>query len=208
LLVSYYGVYAAAPSEPVLSPNGDGEGDRELLSYKVVRPSTVTAKIVGPDGVARYSQSGPQAPGTYKVPWSGTKPDGRVETEGRWHWVVTAVDDLGRQSSVDQPFWLNNTLGNLRTPAVAVVGGGRRIVVARFALTHPAKVTSSIVSANGVVIRKLGSGNLRSGAARLSWNGRDRRGNLVYGGRFVVRIRAQNQYGLAELTQAFTVRRR
>ena len=34
----------------MLSPNGDGVGDRELLSYKVVRPSTVTAKIVGPDG--------------------------------------------------------------------------------------------------------------------------------------------------------------
>ena len=33
---------AAPPTEPVLSPNGDGAGDREALSYKVVRPSTVT----------------------------------------------------------------------------------------------------------------------------------------------------------------------
>ena len=66
LLVSYAGVYAPAPSDPVLSPNGDGAGDKELLSFKVVRPSTVTARIVGPDSVARVTQSGSQAPGTYK----------------------------------------------------------------------------------------------------------------------------------------------
>jgi hypothetical protein len=207
LLVSYSGVYAAAPSEAVLSPNGDGQGDREQLSYKVVRPSTVTAKIVGPGGVARVSQSGRQAPGTYKLAWPGTKADGRVETEGRWHWLVTAVDDLGRQSSVDQTFWVNNTLGNLRGPSTAFVRSGRGVVVGRFTLTHPAKVTSSIMSTNGVVIRKLGKARLGSGRARVSWNGRDRRGNLVYGGRYVLSIRAQNQYGLAELTRAFTVRR-
>jgi hypothetical protein len=73
LLVSYAGVYAPPPSEPVLSPNGDGVGDREQLSYKIVRPSTVTAKIVGADGVARFTQSGPQAPGTYKFSSTGNE---------------------------------------------------------------------------------------------------------------------------------------
>src|ERR671934_2655309 len=57
LLVSYAGVYVPAPSDPVLSPNGDGAGDKEQLAYKVVRQSTVTAKIVGPNGVARFTQS-------------------------------------------------------------------------------------------------------------------------------------------------------
>ena len=207
LLVSYTGVYAPRPSEPVLSPNGDGVGDRELLSYKVVRPSTVTAKIVGADGVPRFTQSGPQAPGTYKFTWTGTKADGSVDIEGKWHWLVTASDDLGRQSSVDQPFWLNNTLGNLRAPRTVRVRGGRRPVVARFTLTHSAKVTTRIESTNGVVVEKLGTGTVKAGTASVRWDGRDRRGNLVYGGRYVVRVRAQNSFGPTELTQMFTAHR-
>jgi flagellar hook assembly protein FlgD len=207
LLVSYAGVYAPAPSDPVLSPNGDGTGDRESLSYKVVRPSTVTAKIVGADGVARFTQTATQAPGTYKFTWPGTKPDGTVDTEGRWHWLVTAVDDLGRQSSADQPFWLNDTLGGLQVPQTVLVHAGRRPVVATFTLTHPAKVTTSVESTNGVVVRKLGTATVGAVTASVRWDGRDRRGNLVYGGRYVLRVHAQNQYGPTELTQTFLAHR-
>jgi hypothetical protein len=207
LLVSYAGVYAPAPSVPVLSPNGDGAGDKELLSYKIVRPSAVTAKIVGADGVARFSQNGAQAPGTYNFTLTGTKPDGSVDTEGRWHWVVSATDDLGRQSSVDQPFWVNNTLGKLRVPQVVRVRAGRRAVIASFTLTHPAKVTTTVESTNGVVVRKVGTASVGAGNASVRWDGRDRRGNLVYGGRYVLRVRAQNQFGPTALTQTFLAHR-
>jgi hypothetical protein len=207
LLVSYAGVYAPPPSDPVLSPNGDGVGDREQLSYKVVRPSTVTAKIVGADGVVRFTQSGPQAPGTYKFSSTGTKTDGSVDTEGRWHWLVTAVDDLGRQSSADQPFWVNNTLGNLRVPRTVLVRGGRRLTLGTFKLTRSATVTTRVESTNGVVVRKLGSAKIGAGTASVRWDGRDRRGNLVYGGRYVLRVRAQNQYGSTDLTQTFLAHR-
>ena len=207
LLVSYAGVYAPPPSEPVLSPNGDGVGDREQLSYKIVRPSTVTAKIVGADGVARFTQSGPQAPGTYKFSSTGTKTDDTVDTEGRWHWLVTAVDDLGRQSSSDQPFWVNNTLGNLRVPRTVRVRAGRRLTLGTFTLTRSATVTTRVESTNGVVVRKLGSAKIGAGTASVRWDGRDRRGNLVYGGRYVLRVGAQNQFGPTDLTQAFLAHR-
>jgi flagellar hook assembly protein FlgD len=207
LLVSYAGVYAPAPSDPVLSPNGDGIGDRESLSYKIVRPSNVTAKIIGADGAARFTQSGSQAPGTYKFTWTGTKPDGSVDIEGLWHWVVTATDDLGRQSSADQPFWVNNTLGKLRVPRTVRVRAGRRPVVATFTLTRPATVTTRIESTNGVVVERLGTASVKAGTASVRWDGRDRRGNLVYGGRYVVRVRAQNSFGPTELTQLFTAHR-
>jgi flagellar hook assembly protein FlgD len=207
ILAAYSGVYAPPPSVPVLSPNGDGVGDKEQLSYKVVRPSTVTAKIVGADGVARFSQSGPVPAGTYNFSWTGTKADGSVDTEGKWHWQVTAVDDLGRQSSVDQPFWVNDTLGSLRVPPVVLVRAGRRPAIATFTLTHPAKVTTTVESTNGVVVRKVGSATVPAGTSTVRWDGRDRRGNLVYGGRYVVRVRAQNQFGPTDLTQPFTAHR-
>src|SRR5262245_16241460 len=51
LFVFYYGVQAPAPSVQVLSPNGDGVAETQALSFKIVRPSTVTASLVGPGGV-------------------------------------------------------------------------------------------------------------------------------------------------------------
>ena len=84
------GVYAPPPLEPVLSPNGDGVAEKQRLAYKVVRPSTVTASLLGPDGVAALQRSpAAAAPGTYPLDWPGARPDGTPEAEGRWRWVVT-----------------------------------------------------------------------------------------------------------------------
>jgi hypothetical protein len=208
LFVYYYGIYAPPPSDSVLSPNGDGAGERESLSYKLVSPSTVTARIVGPDGVARFAQTASQPPGTYKLSYPGTRSDNSLETEGRWHWLVSAVDAQGRASSADQPFWLNNTLGFLRAATVVAVAKNRRVTVARFRLARPARVTTTIESANGLVLRTLGTGTVGAGAASVRWDGTDRRGHLVYGGRYVVRVRAVNGYGPSELKQTLRVRRR
>ena len=53
LLLQYYGVYAPPPLETVVSPNGDGVAEEQRLSYKVVRPSTVTASL---DGARRHDR--------------------------------------------------------------------------------------------------------------------------------------------------------
>ena len=52
LVIGYTGVFAPAPV-PSLSPNADGANDRETLSYKLVRPATVSAKLIAPNGVVR-----------------------------------------------------------------------------------------------------------------------------------------------------------
>jgi flagellar hook assembly protein FlgD len=108
---------------------------------------------------------------------------------------------------VDQPFFVNNTLGNLRVPRTVLVRAGRRPTIGTFKLTRPATVTTRVESTNGVVVRKLGTGRIRSGTASVRWDGRDGRGNLVYGGRYVLRVRAQNQFGPTDLTQSFLAHR-
>ncbi len=76
LFVFYYGVHAPPPTQTVLSPNGDGVAESQSLSYKIVRPSTVTASLVGPDRVPRQTETGEREPGTYKLTWSGRTPEG------------------------------------------------------------------------------------------------------------------------------------
>ena len=128
--------------KPVLSPNGDGVAETQTLTYKLVRPATVTASLIGPDGIPRQTETGVHDPGTYRTSWSGRTPDGAAEPEGRWRWVVDALDDQGQRSKVERRFYLNRTLGFLRVRPTRVVvhrnGGKLRV---GFRLAHPAVVT-------------------------------------------------------------------
>jgi len=208
LLVTYAGIYAPPPAVPVVSPNGDGVAEKQTLGYKVVRPSFVTATLTGPDGAARISESGPKAPGLYTVPWSATRPDGSSEAEGAWHWKVTAVDDQSKYSAAEQDFYVNNTLAFLRVNSTVALRRGSRVGVATFKLVHPARVVARVETKSGLRIKTVLNTHLDAGDQSVGWDGRDARHRRVYGGRYVLRITATNQYGPVELTAPFTARRR
>lgn len=208
LLVLYGGVYVPSPLESVLSPNGDGVADQQRLSYRVVRPSNVTASLIGPDGIARYSFSGQQAPGTYPLDWPGTKPDGSPELEGRWRWDVSATDDAGQASSTERTFQLNRTLGFAAAvpPTLAVPRGAPR-VVATFKLTRGATVAPRIQTASGVVLRTLPKQRAAVGDVQVAWDGLTNAGAVVYSGRYVAAVTATNELGSVTLGADFSVRR-
>jgi hypothetical protein len=208
LLASYGGVYVPQPLEPVLSPNGDGIAEKQRLAYKVVRPSNVTANLLGPDGVPRFTFSGPAAPGTYPLDWPGTKPDGTPEAEGRWRWVVSATDDLGQVSSAERPFQLNRTLGFAApvVPALAVPRTAPR-AVATFRLTRAATVTSRIETVSGVLLRTLPRQRAGAGELEVAWDGKTDGGAVVYSGRYLAEVTATTGIGAVTLGAAFIVRR-
>lgn len=202
LTIFYYGVVAPPATKRILSPNGDGVAETQALSYKVVRPSTVTSSLIGPDSLPRLTETQVRAPGTYRYGWTGAG-----EPEGRWRWVVNAVDDQGQQSAATRTFWLNNTLGYLSVKPRRVVvhrrGGKLRV---RFRLAHPAVVTLSIRTARGTRVRTI---RRRLGAGRRSirWGGFYGNGMRARTGTYVARVQAGNAFGLAELERRFSVRR-
>jgi hypothetical protein len=184
LTLFYYGVYAPTPGSRVLSPNGDGVDDSQSLSYKLVRPSTVSATLTGPGGVVLPLDTGARAPGLYKFTW-----DGAGQPEGNWTFRVSADDDLGRHSVADRQFALNNTLGFL-----AVRVGGNRATAA-FKLARPARVTARIETSAGAILRTLSTRSAPAGDATVSWRGR--------AGRYVFSITATSDAGSVELTAPF-----
>ena len=204
LFLFYYGVHVAPPAEPVVSPNGDGIGERQALSYKVVRPATVTATLTGPDGVARPVDSGEKKPGVYTRAWTGTQ----LPAEGVWRFSVSATDDLGRTSSFARTFAVNKTLGFVRVqPAlVRVTGRGGSLVISG-RLANSARVEATIETKTGVVVRKLKPRAAAAGALRLVWDGRSATGRPVHSGAYVARVVARNQLGRVELARPFNVRR-
>ena len=209
LLVEYAGVYASLPSAPIVSPNGDGVGDTEQLTYKVVRPSTVTVSLVGPDGISRQTTQTQLAPGTYPFQWSGRKADGSPEQEGLWRFTVGAVDDLGRTSSIERDFSLDLTLGSptMIGPALAVPRPKPR-AVASFKLTRRARVATRIETLSGVVVRKLGRTLAGPGTLTVSWDGTAGSRGTVYSGRYIAHVSATSSVGTSELTAPFIVRRK
>jgi len=208
LLVHYYGVHAPTLNGAVLSPNGDGVGEQLEFRYKVVRPSTVTLNLVGPDRGTRVRETLVRAPGTYRLTWPGRRPDGSLEQLGRWRWVVSAQDSEGKVSTVERAFSLNDTLGFLRLqPTVFRAGRAGARLVATVRLARPARVVLSIETTNGAVLRRITRRASRPGAVSLSWNGRTARGGLVYTGSYVARVRAVNSTGTMELQRPFAVQR-
>ena len=96
LALFYYGVYA-----PPLPNRSFSRSDSIALSYKVVRPSSVTAQVVGPGGASVPLDSGGRAPGTYRLTW----PAGG-QAAGDWTFRVVADDDQGRHSTAERDFTL------------------------------------------------------------------------------------------------------
>jgi hypothetical protein len=208
LLVGYAGIQAPVPAVQVLSPNGDGVAETQQLAYKVVRPSTVDASLVGPDSVARQSFSGSVAPGTYPLTWTGRTAEGAVELEGRWRWVVSATDDLGRASSFERTFALNNTLGFAKgiSPSLSVPRRTAR-AVAELAVTRSSELTTRIETASGVPLRTFESAPVQPGVASVRWDGRTDTGATVRTGAYVARMSAKNELGTVSLIARFSVRR-
>jgi hypothetical protein len=208
LMVFYYGVHAPPPTERVLSPNGDGVDEVQSLAFKLVRPSTVTASLVGPDRLPRLTQTGERLPGIYRLRWDGRIAGRGLERQGRWRWVINAVDNLSQHSVAERTFWLNATLGHLRT-SHRVLRVRRRGTAFRvgFRLAAPARVRVTIETATGVRVRTVANRFMRPGFRRVAWNGRYGNGVLARRGGYLVRVLATNSYGPTDLTRRFSVRR-
>lgn len=209
LLVLYYGVYAPPPASLVLSPNGDGVAERQALSYKVVRPSSVTESLVGPDEQPHYMRAVERQPGVYPLSF-GAEAFGSPPLEGHWTWSVTAVDDQGIGSAAERTFSVDTTLGYLTveppTFQLRQRGPGRlRIGVD---LAHPARLRIRVETGLGVSLATLADRQVDAGDVAVLWNGRDGRGRFVHSGRYAVRVTATGEFGTSELTKSFLVRRR
>jgi hypothetical protein len=195
LLVEYFGVYAPPPALPLV--NGDPGKTVQQLSYKIVRPSVVTAQLVGPDGVPHVLEAAVQHDaGSYTFTYS------TFDVEGAWHWNVSAKDDLGRVSTIDLPFRYDTTLRGLQLPKLA-----RGSAAIRFTLSRPAKVVLRIETTTGVIVRSLPAATLPAGPQSLGWDGRLPGGTKAYGGLYIAHVFATSESGTSDLAGQFGFRR-
>jgi hypothetical protein len=228
LMLFYYGIYAPPPLVPVVSPNGDGVAEEQALSFKVVRPSTVSITLTAPDGTVAFSETAAREPGTYEIPFPPVPPpppppdptlpppppppipapEPLPPAEGRWALSLSSTDDQGLTSSAVRRFAVNSTLGFLRLEPVRLVlpprGANETI---RWTQTRAGRVKVTVETIEGVLIRVPALRRFEPGEQAVLWNGRQANGKPVAGGRYVVRVAASNELGAVTLEQPLTVRR-
>jgi hypothetical protein len=195
LLVQYFGVYAPEPPLPLLT--GEPGLTAEQLSYKIVRPSTVTSTLIGPDGAQHPVETAvAHTPGTY------TSGVATFDHEGTWRWDVSALDDLGRSSTIERTFRFDTTL-----QALAVPRSPRTTMRVGFTLTRPAQVTLQIETTGGVLLRALPAVALQPGAGSIRWDGRLPHGSLAFAGTYVAHLLVSSDVGESERTVSFRFQR-
>ena len=198
LVLSYTGVYAS-PVAPVLSPNGDGAGDTEALTYRLVRPATVTATLSGPNGASVPLETGAaEKTGVHSFVWEGALA-GVPQPEGAWTFSVTATDDRAVTATAQRTFSLDNTLGSL------TVGHTRRGEVAHFVLSRQANVVVRIERTNGMTVATARLKSLAAGPHTFTWSGRIGPSREKKG-RYFMQVDATSSIGTSSLVQPFTLR--
>lgn len=223
LVFAYRGIYASeVPAR--ISPNGDGVEDTAALGYRVVRPSTVTTKLLAPDGTVASESSGPVEPGAHPVAFPPPAPspppaagaagaaepsravDGSGPALGKWQLLVEARDDLGRATTMSRAFVVDDTLGFLRAPRSVTFRPASPPLLVSFRLARPARITVAI-ERGSTVVRKLSLGALEAGERTATWDGSGPGKKPAPAGTYAVRVTAVSTLGAATLTAPVTVRR-
>jgi hypothetical protein len=222
LLFQYTGVFVQ-PAVAVVSPDGDGIADKQSLRYKIVRPSTVEVKLLRPDGTVGYEASVTRQPGRYAVPFPPVAPVTPVvpsptsrgvaaksagPAQGRWTLTVTATDDIGQPSEMAQAFLVNSTIGFLATsPSKLFLPPRGRDVRISWKQAKTARVTVTVETRAGEVLRTLAKRSYTAGVQGVTWNGLDRKKKAVQGGTYVIRVVARNALGTLDLARNLRVQR-
>jgi hypothetical protein len=220
LMLLYSGVYVPPPRVPVVSPNDDGVDDSQRLSFKVVRPSTVTVTLTAPDKKVAFQETAARNPGTYRVafpPLPAPPAPGPTQTppaqltspaEGTWTLAVAATDDEGVASSATQKFSVNETLGFLRLAPRALrlpQAGGKATVT--WKQTRAALVTVAVTTPSGTVVGTIAKQRFSPGDNSVTWGGRRGDGVPLPSGSYLVRVSATNELGTVSLAKPLRVRR-
>jgi hypothetical protein len=204
-MLLYYGTYVLPPAEGVVSPNGDGVAESQRLAYRLVRPSTVDARLIGPGRTIAWQDAGAKDPGEYPL-----EPDVGALAEGKWRFVVTAVDADGQRSRAARTFTVNETLGflELSRQRIRVTKRHGGYLGVAYDLARRARVLVTVEDQFGNVVRTLAPAERRQpGHVELAWNGRNDRGKVVASGEYRISVAATNRVGTVELEDDFTVRR-
>jgi hypothetical protein len=164
------GIQAAAVPQTI-TPNGDGQADDAVLSYRLTAPANLTITVTDVFGLTVAT--------IVDRVWTGAGPrtatiSGAALVDGAYSIVLVARTAAGSEVRHSVPLTVSRTLGpvSLAPAAVSPNGDGRNDQLeVQFALTTSATVRARIVREGRWVATLLKSTALGAGPHRLEWKG-------------------------------------
>ena len=229
LQFEYTGVFVQ-PAVATVSPDGDGVADRQSLRYKVVRPSTVTVRLVGA-GRLRRATSPPRRGSRAATGSPSRRPPGLRTGAGTALRAHAGLEDGAAAAPTPvQGRWKLTVVGHrrhraaVRDDAVLPRQHDRRLPLDEPARSSSSRRRAATCASRGSRRRPPASSSpsrprrarcsarsrsaptprVRSG---VTWNGLDRTRKPVKGGRYVVRVVAKNALGTLDLARTLRVQR-
>ncbi len=193
---------------PTVSPNGDGTGETVTIPFTVSEPSTVSATIAGPDGVAVRTLTSTATSGG-SIRWNGRTSRGKAVPDGRYTVTLGARDVVGNTDTaapIDVDVYA--ALAGLERSTALFYPQDADKLAARAAVSYRllsrAKVTVQVVDAQGAVVRRANTDKVqKAGPATWSWNGRVTGGGFAKPGAYRIVVSATN--GTQHATQSVSV---
>lgn len=191
------------PDLETVSPNADGVGDTQTVSYELTAPATVSAAVVDAAGIemfeaesARWRRAGDHVATIDPA----NLPDGVYTVRLR------ARTAAGEEATAEVALTVTRTLGSaLVAPAVLSPNGDGRADVLRlaFTLTKPADVTVTVLR-DGRRAAVAWSGRLLPGRRAVRWDGTKPDG-VVRDGELVAAVEAFDGSATARIDVPFAV---
>ena len=191
------------PDLETVSPNADGVGDAQTVSYELTVSATVGAVVVDAEGVevlepepARWRRAGAHV----------ATIDPTVLPDGAYTVRLRARTAAGEEATAEVVLTVTRTLGSAAAaPAVLSPNGDGRADVLRlaFTLTKPADVTVTVLR-DGRPAAVAWSGRLFPGRRAVRWNGTKPDG-VVRDGDFVAAVEAFDGAAPARIDIPFAV---
>ncbi len=186
-----------------VSPNADGVGDTQTVSYELTAPATVGAVVIDAAGVEVLDAEPPRwrrAGAHLAIIDPAALPDGAFTVRLR------ARTAAGAEATAEVPLTVTRTLGSAAlAPALFSPNGDGRADVLRlaFTLTKPADVIVTVLR-DGSPVAAAWSGRLFPGRRAIRWDGTKPDG-VVRDGDFVATIEAFDGAATAGIDLPFSV---
>jgi hypothetical protein len=211
-------------SADTITPNGDGEGDRAIISYQVGREGWVSIVLRDEQGREYLLRDHePRSPGSYQAVFDGVAPvnDGkatrRVMPDGRYVFTVIVDDQAGERAEASGVVTLVNGDHNpvqIDNLVLSVPGAGGQVVatpsdrlvispngdgvddevIISYALSKDAEVVVFATDSRGTVIPIDQRQSRRAALYTHYWNGQAN-GRLVPDGEYAIHVQAFDRAG-------------
>jgi spore germination protein YaaH/flagellar hook assembly protein FlgD len=187
-------------SEAAFSPNGDGVRDRTSTRMSVSGHTRWGYRVqaVTGSGLGRPLRTGTRTTSPTVFTWDGRNATGGVVADGRYRITLWAEDaSLNRAERA-----IDVRVDTRRATVSSSVGRGfvtpdrdakADTLTLRWTATEPLVGYVSVRAASGASIRAWSLGGRTGGS--VTWDGRDRHGNIARDGRYTVRVEGRDRAG-------------